>query len=144
MAVATIASILTTTTARTSSTVVSTTTTTAPTTEDVVTDFSLLDDAGNQVLGFGAAAHGRRLDSTKEIHLTFQASGKKIKLDLHRSPSMITSDTKTYAYDKQGNYLEFDVPEEPRSFTTKDNHAGLTFLSHNKIHGVVLLPKRYV
>ena len=115
-----------------------------PTTEESATEFSLLDDAGDHVLTFGAANHGRRLDSTKKIHLKFKAFGSSFEYHLHPSPLMMVPETKIFSYNKQaGHFHKFDAPEEARSFTTEARDAGLTFLKHNKITGTVLLHNRY-
>ena len=103
------------------------------------TEFSLLDDFGNHVLNFGAAAHRRRLDSTNKIRLKFKAFGSSHEYHLDRSPSMLVSETKIYKY-KDGSYRKFEAPEEAHSFSSKD--AALTFLSHNKIMGSVVLHNR--
>ena len=116
----------------------------AETKTELATGFSLLDDAGGHVLHFGAESHGRRLDSTSKIYLKFKAFGSSFQYNLHRSPSVSVPDTKIYKYDKQdGNYFRFDAPEETRSFSSKANDAGLTFLDHDKIMGTLLLHNRY-
>ena len=107
------------------------------------TEFSLLDDAGDHVLNFGAARHGRRLDSTSKIHLKFNAFGTSFIYELHRSPSVFAADTKIYAYDKTyESFHKFDAPEEARSFSSEVFDAALTFLSHKKITGTLLLQNR--
>ena len=110
----------------------------------LATSFSLLDDAGDHVLHFGAESHGRRLDSTSKIYLKFKAFGSSFQYNLHRSPSVSVPDTKIYTYgEHDGNYLKLDAPEETRSFSSKANDAALTFLDHDNIMGTLLLHNRY-
>ena len=116
----------------------------AETKTELATGFSLLDDAGDHVLRFGAESHGRRLDSTSKIYLKFKAFGSSFQYNLHRSPSVSVPDTKIYTYgEHDGNYLKLDAPEETRSFSSKANDAALTFLDHDNIMGTLLLHNRY-
>ena len=111
--------------------------------EVFATEFSLLDDAGDHVLNFGAARHGRRLDSTNKIRLKFKAFGTSFEYHLYRSPSVLLPSTKIYAFNKaKGHYHKQNVTEESRSFHSPDFDAALTFLSHDKITGTVLLHNR--
>ena len=107
------------------------------------TEFSLLDDSGEHVLSFGAAIHGRRLASTKKLHLKFKAFGTSHSYHLRPSPSVLSGTTKVYSYNKaRADYHIYDAAgDEARSFSSKG--VALTFLAHNKITGTVLLHNRY-
>ena len=108
-----------------------------------VTEFSLVDDSGDHVLNFGAAGHGRRLDSTKILRLNFKAFGASHSYLLHRSPSVLSETTKIYRYNQanEGYDIHDAAGHEAPLFSSEG--VALTFLAHDKIKGRVLLHNRH-
>ena len=113
--------------------------------EDAVTtsrtSFELHNDAGEHVLS-PHFTHRRKLSENKQLHLRFDAFGKKFSSRLRLVPSAF-SKTATILRPREDSaegkqeYDEFPVPPLPPTFRSGDNSAVITFLNETHMSGLV-------